>query len=500
MASSSKNLKKSQASNLRAVVDIGSNSVRLVIYEGPSRAPIAICNEKALCGLGRDMTSDGRLNPNAVSDAVVTLSRFRRILDEFGSPPVYAIATAAVRDAKDGNKFVDAISALGFDVNVISGVEEAKLAALGVVSFEPGATGLVGDMGGGSLELIGLSNGVIDRSESLPVGPFNIMRAAGDDMKAAATIIEKELDGTKFLAKENFQTLYAVGGAWRAVARIHMRLRSYPLSVLHHYQMTSREAVEICDLVSRQSRRSLEEIPGIPRRRLDTLPYAALVMRSVIERSAANNVIVSSGGVREGLLYQDLSKSERDEDPLLAVCRFFANRLSPNPDYGEVVAGVIAPLFPDDDAAERRLRNATCQLVDIGAFFHPDLRASQAFEAALSAPFVGVSHEERIGMAVALFRRHEGRNPNLPGEQAIGLLSWDAQQKALKLGLALRFVAAFAPKLSAPLKNCRLEYAPGQLVFRAPENRQPLMGETPRKRFLALAAAFDAEPLEIYED
>ena len=474
--------------------------MRLVVYAGPRRAPISICNEKALCGLGRDITAEGRLNPDAVADAIATLTRFRHILDEYGRPPVHAIATAAVREAKDGKKFVEAVSSLGFDVNIISGVEEAQLAALGVVSFEPGATGLVGDMGGGSLELVALNGGDAEQNTSLPIGPFTVMRAAKDNANAAKKMIEKELDSVKFLTGDAFDILYAVGGAWRAVARIHMRLRSYPLSVLHHYEMTTAQAIEICELVSRQSRRSLEDIPGIPRRRLDTLPYAAMVMRSVLARTDAKKVIVSSGGVREGLLYQDLSKSERKADPLIAACRFFAERLAPAPDYGDAVNAVVAPLFAEESKSERRLREATCLLVDIGAYFHPDLRASQAFEAALSAPFVGVSHEERVAAALALYRRHEGRAADLPDAQAIGLLSWDAQQKAMRLGLAMRFVAALAPKLSAPLKDCRLELDDTRLIFRAPSNRRTLMGETPRKRFASLAAAFEAEPVEIYED
>ncbi len=499
MGSAKKAAPKCPPVQKRAVVDIGSNSVRLVIYDGPSRAPISICNEKALCGLGRDMTDDGRLNPGAVADAVATLTRFRRILDEYGRPPVRVIATAAVREAQDGEKFVAAVSALGFDVNTISGSEEAVLAALGVVSFEPGATGLAGDMGGSSLELVALDNGAIKQNISLPVGPFNIMRGARDSLSDARKLIEKELDKAKFLKPGAFDTLYSVGGAWRAVARIHMRLRSYPLSVLHHYELTSAEAIEICDLISRQSRRSLEDLPGIPRRRVDTLPYASAVLESVLLRTGAKKVVVSSGGVREGLLYQELSKSERKKDPLIAACRFYAARLSPDPEFGDAAAKVVEPLFGNDDKAMNRIRYATCLLTDIGAYFHPDLRALQAFDTALRAPFVGLSHSERVWAALALFRRHEGRAAPLPDEQAIGLLSWDAQQQATRLGLALRFVAALAPKVRAPLAGCRLEAEPGRLIFRAPADRQMLMGETPRKRLDSLAAAFEAEAIEIYE-
>ncbi len=234
----------------RAVIDIGSNSVRLVIYDGLLRAPFSICNEKALCGLGRDISDDGSLNSEAVEFALETLRRFSRILTEHGNPPVYTIATAAVRDAKDGKSFVAAVAKLGFELTVLSGEEEAKYAALGAVSFEPGPCGIVGDMGGGSLELVALNKGTIGESISLPVGPFNIMRKAPGGPNDAELFIEKELNKVAFLKKQKCETLYLIGGAWRAVARIHMRLRSYPLSVLHHYELTSSQVLEICKLVS----------------------------------------------------------------------------------------------------------------------------------------------------------------------------------------------------------------------------------------------------------
>lgn len=481
----------------RAVVDIGSNSVRLVVFDGPPRSPMAICNEKALCGLGRDISDEGTLHPGAVGDALATLARFRRLLKEYGDPPTWTIATAAVRDARDGGEFVAAVKKLGFDVTVISGEEEAELAALGVVSFEPGATGVAGDMGGGSLELVALKKGAVADTASLRIGPLSVMRQTGGDLKEAARLIDAELETVGFLKKKPFDTLYSVGGAWRAIARIHMRLRDYPLSILHHYEMTSAEATDTCDLVARQSRRSLEEIPGIPRRRIDTLPYAAIVMKTVIRRMKAKKVVVSAGGVREGLLYRMLTPEERAADPFIAACRFYAERLSPNPAFGQAAAKVVEPLFAED-AARARLRYATCLLIDIGAYFHPDLRGRYAFDTALSAPFVGVSHEDRVWAALALYCRHQGRSASWPDQHAAGLLDADEQQSAVRFGLALRFAAAFAPKAAAPLEGCRLEREPGRLIFRAPADREALMGETPRRRLDALAAAFDAEAMEIY--
>ncbi|MEM9495167.1 MAG: Ppx/GppA family phosphatase, partial [Pseudomonadota bacterium] len=466
----------------RAVVDIGSNSVRLVIYEGSARAPAVICNEKALCGLGRDMTADGALNPDAAQAALATLARFARLLQAHGSPPTYVLATAAVREASDGGRFVDAVKSFGFDVQVLSGAQEAELAAYGVVSFEPDATGIVGDMGGGSLELIALKNGDIKDAASLSIGPLTVMAQSGGDMARARKIIQAGVDRVAWIEKRQSKTLYSVGGAWRAVAKIHMRLRKYPLSVLHRYEMTRAQVFDICELISRQSRQSLVEIPGIPRRRIDTLPYAAIVLKTVIERAGVEKIVVSSGGVREGILYRELSPADRKEDPLLAAAAFYARKLSPDPAFGAAAYEVIAPLFPDDNARQQRVTYAAALMIDVGAYFHPDHRARQAFDTALRAPLVGVSHEDRVAIALMLYRRHNGRMEDLAQEQVVGLLPWDEQQRITRAGLAMRFVASLSPKASAPLEGCRLYRRDGELIFHAPADRAVFMGETPTKR------------------
>lgn len=482
----------------QAVVDIGSNSVRLVIYEGPHRAPMPICNEKALCGLGRDPAADGMLNPAAADYALATLRRFRSLLDEHGAPPTQVIATAAVREAKDGAAFVAKIRELGFEAEIIGGGQEAQLAALGVVSCEPNASGLVGDMGGGSLELVALSEGAVQENISLSIGPLKLMQACGERASDAPKMIEAALQEVDWLRAGRFHTLYSVGGAWRALARIHMRIRSYPLSVLHHYEFSRADALDVCDLVAKQSRRSLLEIPGIPHRRLDTLPYAAMVFKAVLLKCGIERVMVSAGGVREGLLYSELSEEEKKLDPLFEGARFFANRLSPEPAIGEAVASLTDTLFANETPSERRIRLATCILSDIGAYFHPDLRAMQAFEMALHAPFYAITHRERLQIAVALHSRHDGKPPSSADEHLLGLISPEERLWAVRLGLAMRFAGALAPKAPAALAGASLVVEDKKLIFRAPQDRLPLMGELPRKRLSALAGAFEAAPVEDY--
>ncbi|MEO0399595.1 MAG: Ppx/GppA family phosphatase [Pseudomonadota bacterium] len=479
-----------QSSLRRAVIDIGSNSVRMVVYDGPLRAPFAICNEKSLCGLGRNMGPDGSLNPDAVAFALATLKRFRGLLNDYGAPVVYAVATAAVRSASDGEEFVRRANAIGFDIDVIDGAREAALAALGVLSYEPDAEGLVGDMGGGSLELIEVSGGALGSAISLPVGPLALMQQTDGDLKKAKTLIEDALDGCGWLAGKGERALYTVGGAWRAIARIHMQLRNHPLSILHHYEVSAREAADVCRFIASQSRASLQEIPGIPRRRIETLPYAALVLSAVLMRAGVSKLLVSAGGLREGVIYDHLTTEERKADPLLSGAAFLAGRLSPTPSYGAAVARALAPLFQSADETDRRLVTAASTLIDAGAFFHPDLRGEHLYDTALRTPFYSIAHADRVALALALYTRHEGKDVYSLERPEFTLIPLARREWAIRLGLALRLLASFAPKSPAPLDGVTVSMRGETLVFSTPARRADLVQDLIIRRLDALATAF----------
>ncbi len=482
-----------------AIIDIGSNSVRLVIYDGPRRAPFPICNEKALCGLGRDMDDGGALNPQATDVALAILARFKTLLSQHGDPPVRVVATAAVREARNGKDFVRSVERIGFRIDVIPGTEEARLSGLGVVSFEPGASGLVGDMGGGSLELIRLEGGEIRETASLSIGPFRLMKHSKGDLKAATREIEQALAGVLWLKRAKTPALFTVGGAWRAIARINMQLRHHPLSVLHHYEAPARQMMETCDLVARQSRLSLEETPGVSSRRVDTLPMAAAVLRSLMNTAECERLIVSAGGIREGILYDALPADVRMEDPLIAGARYLGRRFSPEAELGDAVAALTASLFSSEIEAHRRLRLATCLLSDAGAYFHPDLRGVQAFDTALRAPFYGVTHPERAMIALSLFCRHEGANEAAPEPEILALLTEVERRQAVRVGLALRFASAFAPKSPLALKASALAVEGDRLVFRTPSALKSLMDDVARRRLDALASSFSLKAAVVFE-
>ena len=499
------------AQRRRAVIDIGSNSVRLVIYDGPLRAPLAVFNEKVLCGLGRREPGSNDLLPDAMASTLQTLERFTAVLDHAGNPELVAFATAAIREAGNGQEFVMEIRKTGINPVVLSGKEEARFAALGVYSGAPSIidTGspdrphLCGDMGGGSLELTRYTtdreNPLAERI-SLPLGPLRLMAECGPDLKDAIPFVEKQLGKHDWLAKPKTETLYAVGGAWRAIAKVHMARRNYPLPILHHYQISRADAVDICALLERQSAASLASMDGVQTKRIETLPHAAMVMRLVIEHTRARRVIISSAGVREGVLFDGVPIEQKRQDPLITLATEYAQLYCPDPDFGQEAFRLTEGVIPDETAYERRIRQAACMMCDVAAYHHPDMRAAHASDMALRSPFTGIDHKGRVTLAAILYQRHCGKPSLMPGEVAEELLDDRMKQIIHITGLALRFAADFSPKITAGLDGCSFRLKDGVLTFQGPTRHAGLMGEVPRKRLANLAQELGVEAAVVFTD
>ena len=252
-----------------AVVDIGSNSVRLVVYDGLRRSPAPIFNEKILCGLGKGVAITGNLNEAAISRALLALRRFKALAKQIGVKSIYAVATAAAREAKNGQAFIDkAENALGAGIKVLTGKEEARFAALGVMAGTPEADGIAGDLGGGSLELIDIKDGKLHDGITLPIGPLRLIDMSGGSIQRAREIVDEYLVKAPILEKLHGRTFYAVGGTWRNLARIHMAQSNYPLHVLHHYSMTRQQAEGIAELVAGLTVTSLKDVKDMSKSRV----------------------------------------------------------------------------------------------------------------------------------------------------------------------------------------------------------------------------------------
>ena len=318
-----------------AVIDVGSNSVRLVVYRIEGRAMTPLLNEKVMAGLGRRLTATGALAPEGAEAALRALRRYRTLLDAHGVRNIYAVATAAVREAKDGDAFVERVKReVGLSLRVLSGDDEARLAALGVSAGAPNASGVVGDLGGSSMELVAISpRGQVKRGETFALGPLALSQGEAFDYAQASALADERLSASRVLESADGD-FYAVGGAWRALGRIDLKMRDHPLGVLHHYEMSLAEAIKLADVVRKQSRKSLERLEDAAAKRAESLPYAAVVLERVLARGKFNRVILSAFGLREGVLLDRMSKPALDMDPLIAAAEAVAGRWSRTREFG----------------------------------------------------------------------------------------------------------------------------------------------------------------------
>ena len=480
------------------VIDIGSNSIRLAIFDALRRAPQPFFNEKALCAIGRGVRRTGKLSPDGAARALETLERFGALARAMGAAPVDAVATAAVRDAADGAAFArEAGRRSGFEVRVLSGAEEAEFAAAGVLSGMPQADGVMGDLGGGSLELVRFDAGRAAEHATLPLGPLSLLEESDGDFDRARAVIDAALSGLPWLKDAAGAELYAVGGNWRALARAHMAQQGYPLRVIHHYRLARGDAAALVARLARETPDALAGFDGVPARRLDLLPLAALAMERTLRAAAPRAVTFSALGLREGLAHMRLSAQRRAEDPLLAACRDIAARLARFPDHGDELFEWTGALFPDETAGERRLRRAACAIGDIGWRAHPDARAEQASAEALYAPALYASHPERCFLAGAVFARYANRESGGKLRAASErLLAPETRRRARIVGLAARLGEALSGGVPGILRRfpLSLEAHPPTLRLRRAPGDEAMLGESVMRRFETLAAEMGCAP------
>jgi exopolyphosphatase / guanosine-5'-triphosphate,3'-diphosphate pyrophosphatase len=478
-----------------AVVDLGSNSVRLVVYEGACRNPVAIFNEKAVLRLGRGLQATGRLNEEGMGQALIVLHRYHSVARAMGAAPFEILATAAVRDARNGADFVAGLQSRmpGVPIRILSGQQEAEYSAEGVLCGIPTADGILADVGGGSLELVRLNRGARGVSHTLSLGAIRLAERAGGDPVRARAIAEADLATVPWLAEGANCDLYLVGGAWRALARIHMAQTGYPLQMVHHYTIGREEARDLTGVIAGAGRRALERLPGLSRRRIDDLPYAAVVLRRVLRAAAARRVVFSASGLREGWFMQRMPDAIRVEDPLLAAGHEFAARLGRDPKLPPALFNWTDPLFPAELSEARRLREAACWMSDIGSHDHPEFRAEQAFLRVLRQPGIGLDHHARAFLALAIAMRYEVDTEAPFLRPARLLLDVSSTHRAEVLGVALRLAYTLSAGTLDLLAGTGLRLAGSRLILRLEEDSGVFAGESVMRRLDRLAQAVGLE-------
>jgi exopolyphosphatase/guanosine-5'-triphosphate,3'-diphosphate pyrophosphatase len=471
------------------IIDVGSNSIRLVVYERASRAPLPVFNEKVLCGLARGLDATGRLNPAGVEMALANIDRFTTLAHNMKVTSLDLLATAAVRDASDGPQFMHALeSRPGIKAHIVSGQDEARFSGYGVMCGMPDASGVMGDLGGGSLELVSLGQGRIGNSTTLPIGPLRLMSSGKSDPKRA---VVDAIENVRWLREEAGRTFYAVGGAWRSFARLHMEQAGYPLHIIHQYDIPADEARAVARLIAVQSAKSLEKMPGVSRRRIDTLPLACLALDRLLAALKPRNVIFSAFGLREGFYYSRLSEAERARHPLIAFAEEQGagwRRFDLSP---QEIFDWLTPVFAGESDAERILRIAACHLSDISWNDHPDYRAEQAYIRVLHLPAPGMSHRERAILAMTLAYRYKSDSKSAMLDTALRLSDNKGRNFARRLGACLRLAYNLSGGAPGLLPQVQLRRTERDLRMIVPAELKRSLGDVTARRLESAAEAFD---------
>ncbi len=466
----------------QAIVDIGSNSIRLVVFGGPPRAPVVLFNEKLMAGLGRGVVDGGRLDPESAKLALAGLSRFAAMLRLMQPLPVRVVATAAVREAGDGRQFLGAVRAMGLPAEILSGEEEAVAAGFGVISALPDADGLVADMGGGSLELVRVSGGEVHERTSLPLGAMRVASIRAGGTGRLRKLVRTKLAELHWIGAVANKPLYLVGGAWRTLARVHMKIHGWPLPVLGNYTFPASDALELKAAVRAMGTAQLAAIRGVKLARAVQLDDAAALLAALVAEAGSSQVIISSFGLREGLLFQALDPAIRKLDPLIEGVRHTVEGQLQVPGYSEALLGWSDGIFPDEPAQTRRLRDAACLLLGTGWASSPDFRALEGEELALHGNWVGLDGSARAEMAMALHVALGG-DPDAPPAILAQLAGAERLARPQAWGLAMRLAQRLSGGSPAVLDALPLSLAPdGAIVLGVPQNVAGLIDANAARR------------------
>jgi len=475
------------------VVDVGSNSVRMVIFDGAARSPAYFYNEKIMCALGAGLSETGRLNPEGRQRALSALRRFQHLARGMGLPGLSVVATAAVRDAEDGPEFCDEVEReTGLKIWVIDGREEARLSAQGVLLGWPGSYGLVCDIGGSSMELAEIHDGEVGKRVTSSLGPLKLRDIKGG-RRGRKEHIAQAIEALREEMGEQSDRLFLVGGSWRAIARVDMMRRGYPLRVLHEYRMSARDVRETLKYIDATDLEELRSACGISNARMSLVPYAIDVLSRLVKTFKPKDIAISSYGIREGLLYEQMPQRLRRRDPLIESCRFAEAKDARLPGFGKTLYDFVMPLFSNDSHTKKRLIKAACLLHDVSWRAHPDYRAEVCFENATRANLGGLKHSERIFLGLALLHRYRNKRQGTAYEYLYDLLDEKGQKEAEILGKAMRFGAMLMVTESGDIGRLKWQPRKRHLVLELPSQCEDLYGEVAQSRLKSLANALQAE-------
>lgn len=469
----------------RAIIDIGSNTVRMVIYGGTMRAPTVLLNEKVTAKLGRDIASKGVLADEAIDLAMRGLRRFALLLRDLKIDDVETVATAAVREASNGKAFIADLKSLGFKPKIITGEEEAQLSANGVMGAFPGARGTVADLGGGSLELVRLGKEGPYEPASLPLGTLRLPDFRGDSRSAMRKALEKALKkGVPDIPKG--EPLYLVGGTFRTMAVYAMQEEGHPLSDPHGFEMSPEQAQRLIGkALANETVETLKARNRISSMRAEKLPDVSVLAEAMLSRLEPSRIIFSSWGLREGLIYASLPKHTKTRDPLLAGISVFADQRGAPATLAARIASWTVDAAPARKHGSERLRMAAISLALASMQIEPNIRLPQATDWALHKRWLAISGKERAMLAAAI--EANGNAVDLPND-VTALADEEALDEAICWGLSVRLARRLGASSPRSLQESRLQVTDDKLTLTLAQSQGDLLGLSTEKDMKLLAS------------
>lgn len=479
-----------------AVLDIGSNSVRLVVYERHARSLTPLYNEKSACALGRGIAQSGRLADANVAKAIDAIKRFAMVARMMRVGQVHVLATSAVRDAANRLEFVSAVEAIiETQVRVLSGEEEAHFAALGVVAGIPGFAGVVGDLGGGSLELSVIANGRDADGQSHELGVIRLQDDADGSPKKAAALVRETLKHSLLADIAPGGQFAAIGGTWRSLAKLHLELRDYPLHMVQDYVVSAEEMISVCEeIIATESLKSYPGSGSVSNSRRELVPFGAAVLAEVLRAGKFDSVVFSALGVREGYLHGLLPDDEQAVDPLIQGAEELSVLRSRSPAHASDLIEFTAQYFEAtgvvETAEESRLRQVACLIADIGWRAHPDYRGRQSVDSVAYGSLTGVDHCGRAVLAHAISVRYDGLKSK-SANSLIPLASAEMIKRGRLIGTLFRVAYPMTAAMPGILPRIRFRLDGDVLVLQLPADFTFLNGEHLRNRLSQFASFAD---------
>lgn len=475
---------------LVGVIDIGSNSVRFVVYDGPGRVPRQLFNEKTSCGLGHGVAQTGRLEEKAKQKARACMRRYTHLARTIGLKSIYAVATAAIRDAADGRDFVHELERENhLKIDVISGEREAYLAAQGIFASMCRPDGVAADLGGGSLEIVELGDNVITHQQTMKLGTLRILDECGNNPDKMRAHIRATLAQTGWFRKQ-YKRFYAIGGGFRSIARVHMKLHRYPLSLVHHYEVKSDELFSFLSHLLSLKDKERADLKGLSSRRLEGFVPSVVVLEEILRSTGARSTVFSNAGIREGLLYDRLPEEEHDTDVLTASLANITGRDMVDSAYSHALFNWQQPLFEQESQTLRRIRRAVCQLNEIALPVSPEFRGVWAFEHILQSSLYGLDHRERVALALSLYYRY--RKKYTMNRTILGLLEKRDVQWAQLAGQSADIAFMLSAGTTEMLDQLRLNVADGEITLAGNSAALSMVPATLEKRLDGLGETLKA--------